>query len=58
MLNPFSPPDTIKATQDAQLNWFVDHFVQEMRPLTRAVNAVYGRSKTWSTPAARQIHLE
>jgi hypothetical protein len=58
MLNPFDDPKTIKATQDAQIKWFVDHFVREIRPLTKAVNAIYRRSQGWSTPAARQIHLE
>lgn len=58
MLNPFSPPETIKAAQDAQIKWFVDHFVQEIRPLTEAVNAVYRRSQAWSTPAAHQIYLD
>lgn len=58
MLNPFSPPEKLKATQDAQIKWFVDHFVREIRPLAQAVNAVYHRSENWSTPAARQIHLD
>ena len=58
MLNPFSPSETMKAAQDAQIKWFVDHFVQEIRPLTQAVNAVYRRSRDWSAPAARQIHLD
>jgi len=58
MLNPFDNPKAIKATQDAQIKWFVDHFVREIRPLTKAVNAIYCRSQDWSTPAARQIHLE
>lgn len=57
-LNPFSPPETIKAAQDAQIRGFVDDFVQAIRPLTQAVNAVYRRSQDWSTPAARQIHLD
>ncbi len=58
MLNPFSPPETIKAAQDAQIKWFVDRFVQEIRPLSQAVNAVFRRSQGWSTPAARQVHLD
>lgn len=58
VLNPFSPPEKIKATQDAQIKWFVDHFVREIRPLSQAVNAVHRRSEDWSTPAARQIHLD
>ena len=58
MLNPFSPPEKIKATQDAQIKWFVDHFVREIRPLAQAVDAAHRRSEDWSTPAARQIHLD
>ena len=58
MLNPFSPPEKLKATQDVQIKWLVDHFVREIHPLAQAVNAVHRRSENWSTPAARQIHLD
>lgn len=57
-LNPFAPPTKLKETQDAQMNWFADQIVKELRPLARAVEAAYHRSESWSTPAARQIHLD
>jgi hypothetical protein len=57
-LNLFAPPAQMKQTQDAQINWFVDQLARELRPLAQAVEAVYHRSESWSTPAARQIHLD
>jgi hypothetical protein len=54
----FSSAKQMKATQDAQIKWLIDHLVREIRPLIRAVNAVLSRSEAWSTPAARQIHLD
>lgn len=58
MLNPFNRPAAIKAQQDAQIKWVVERFLAEMQPLKESVNAVYRRSRSWSTPATRQLHLE
>jgi hypothetical protein len=58
VLNPLSPPEAIKATQDAQIRWVGNLLAEEFRGLTQAVNAVYRRTQDWSTPAARQIHLD
>jgi hypothetical protein len=57
-LVPFASPAQVKKMQDAQIRWFVDQLVKELRPLAKAVEAVYHRSESWSTPAARQIHLD
>lgn len=42
----------------AQERWMVDEQMASMRPLMRAVAAVQRRSVGWSTPAARQLHLD
>lgn len=48
----------MRAQQEAQMKWFVDGFVRCVRPLMRAVGAVEQRSVDWSTPVARQLHLD
>jgi hypothetical protein len=58
MLNPFSPPQTIKDAQTRRSNGWSTISSTKIRPLTQAVKAVYRRSRDWSTPAARQIHLD
>lgn len=58
ILNPFSRPEAIKATLDAQTRWLANHLIKEFGYLAEAVNPVYRRSQNWSTPAARQIHLD
>lgn len=57
-LIPFATPAQLEGMKDAHVRWFVDHLVRELRPLARAVEAVYHRSESWSTPSARQIHLD
>ena len=57
-LTPFDPPARQAEARKAQIEWFVDHLVREVRPLTEAVDAVCSRSKSWETPVARQIHLD
>lgn len=57
-LTPFAPPARQKEIQDAQISWFVESLVRELRPLAQSVEAVHKRSETWTTPAARQIHLD
>ncbi|MBA3329124.1 MAG: hypothetical protein H0T43_12565 [Solirubrobacterales bacterium] len=43
---------------DKQIKWWVDGLVAFARPLTQAVADVEDRSREWSTPAARQLHLD
>lgn len=57
-LTPTFDPAALKRQQDAQIKAFVDGFVERVRPLTRAVEAVRVRSEDWATPAARQLQLD
>jgi hypothetical protein len=44
--------------QQQQIKWFVDAMVPRFRWLSEAVRAVERRTSEWSTPAARQVHLD
>lgn len=55
---PFSPPEVLKAAQDAQIRWIVDGLIEHVRPLTRAVADVAALSEGWDGHAARQLHLD
>lgn len=44
--------------QREQMKWTVDAMVPRFRWLIEAVRAVERRSAAWSTPAARQVHLD
>lgn len=57
-LVPFSPPEVLKAAQDAQIRWIVDGLIEHVRPLTRAVADVAALSEGWDGHAARQLHLD
>jgi hypothetical protein len=57
-LNPFDPPAKMAEAQREQIKWTVDLIVREVPPLAEAIDAVCARSKSWQTPAARQIHLD
>ena len=48
----------LKRSQDAQMKAWVDEFSARVAPLTRAVDHVARRSAGWTTPAARQLHLD
>ena len=57
-LTPTFDPAALKRQQDAQIKAFVDGFVERVRPLTHAVEAVRVRSEDWTTPAARPLQLD
>jgi len=57
-LNPFVGPAAIAEQVEKQMKWVVDGLVARARPLTRAVADVEALSRQWSTPAARQLHLD
>jgi hypothetical protein len=46
------------AQRDAQIKWYVAALTDQMRALQSAVRSVEARTAGWSTPAARQIHLD
>jgi hypothetical protein len=56
--NPLDSPLRLKETFNALIKWLADQMIRQLRPLTVAVNAVYRRSESWETPAARQVHLD
>jgi hypothetical protein len=57
-LDPFASPGRKKEAFDAQITWSADQMLPQLRALTASVNAVYHRSHSWETPAARQVHLD
>jgi hypothetical protein len=44
--------------QQEQIKWVVDAMIPRFRWLIEAVRAVERRTARWSTPAARQVHLD
>jgi hypothetical protein len=44
--------------QQEQIRWVVDAMIPRVRWLLEAVRAVERRTASWSTPAARQVHLD
>jgi hypothetical protein len=55
----FSSDERVMAErQQKQIKWVVDAMIPRFRWLSDAVRAVERRSASWSTPAARQVHLD
>lgn len=57
-LTPFAGPLILAQQQQAQIKWFTDAFLPRWRRLSDAIRAVESRTATWTTPAARQLHLD
>jgi hypothetical protein len=66
-LEPLTPFPEIRPTFDggalaaqaqAQMRWVADEMVQAMTPLGLAIFPVIRRTAEWTTPSARQLHLD
>jgi hypothetical protein len=51
-------PQVMRAQQDAQIKWMAEEMSKAMKPLAVALEDSHRRSTGWSTPAARQLHLD
>lgn len=57
-LIPLRPSTDMRESQRDQIRVAADNMIATMRPLALATNASYRRTRDWTTPAAKQLHLD